>query len=86
MRPQHSWILVGIGLLVVTAVLASSLVFSFFASSECVSSGGSYDYLANRCDFSQNHAFIPFYRTWSFWLAAVFCAAGLWAVGRGASR
>jgi hypothetical protein len=86
MRPQHSWLLIGTSLLVVAVVFASSLVFWFFASGECVSSGGSYDYLAHRCNFSQNHAFVPFYRTWSFWFAAAFGVAGSWAIGRGASR
>ena len=83
MRPKHLWPFIGVLLLLGGAVLLWPLVSAFFASGDCVSSGGSYDYLAHRCDFSQNHSFIPFYRTWSFWLATVAGLAGFWAVGRG---
>jgi hypothetical protein len=82
MRPKLLWPLIGTLLLVFATAVLAPLVWAFFASGDCVSSGGSYDYLAGRCDFSQNHPFIPLYRTWSFWLASAAGLTGFWAIGR----
>ncbi len=81
MRLRISWLLLGVFLLAVAAALVWPLVSAFFASDACLDSGGSYDYLVGRCDFTQNHPFIPFYSTWSFWLAMVASLTGFWAIG-----
>ncbi|WP_141400871.1 hypothetical protein [Pseudoxanthomonas wuyuanensis] len=86
MTKSRVLVVLGALLLVGGAVLFWPLVSGFFASGTCVSSGGSYDYIGDRCDFSQNHPFIPFYRAWSFWLAVAASVGGFYAVGRGVGR
>lgn len=69
-------------LFAVGVLLFGSLVWTFFASGECVSAGGSYDYSAGRCDRVASHPFLPFYRDWTFWLAAAACVVGCLIIGR----
>ena len=85
MKPRFLWLTIGSVLLVVAAGLLLSLVWEFFVSGECVSSGGSYDYLLGQCDFSHNHVSVPFYRNWLFWLATVASGAGAWSLERGSA-
>jgi len=73
----------GASLFAVGLLLAASLVWTFFVSGDCVSSGGSYDYSAGRCDQAINHPFVPFYRTWTFWLASAACIGGCLVAWRG---
>lgn len=79
---RRTSVVFGTLLLIGSAMLFGALVKAFFASGDCVSSGGSYDYSAGLCDFSQNHQFVPFYRTGSFWLAMALGVVGFRALAR----
>ena len=82
MRAASPWPWIGALLLLASAAAAWPLIAGFFASGDCVSSGGSYDYLSRRCDFANNHPFVPVYRMALFWLAAPAGLSGLWFLGR----
>jgi hypothetical protein len=82
MRPKFPLVLVGALLLIAAAILIWPNVSTFFASDACLDSGGSYDYVAGQCDHSINHPFLPFYRTWTFWLSAIAAGLGSWLLGR----
>ena len=82
MRPKFPLLLVGVLLLIAAAILIWPNVSAFFASDACLDSGGSYDYLARQCDRSVSHPFIPFYRTWTFWLSAIAAVLGSLMLGR----
>ncbi len=86
MKKKHALTVVGALLLIGGAALSWPFIATFFASSDCVSSGGSYDYSAGLCDFQRNHSFVPFYRTWSFWVAALAFISGGLAINRGAAN
>jgi hypothetical protein len=82
MRPKIPLVLMGSLLLVAAAILIWPNISAFFASDGCLDSGGSYDYLAGRCDYHRNHPFLPFYRTWNFWLSAIAVVLGSIVFGR----
>ena len=84
MKPKLPLTVIGALLLIAAAILILPNISAFFASDACLDSGGSYDYVAGRCDYVQNHPFVPFYRTWSFWLAAIVAVMGSLAFGRSA--
>ena len=82
MRPKFPSLLIGALLLIAAAILIWPNVSAFFASDACLDAGGSYDYLARRCDHSVSHPFLPFYRTWTFWLSAIATVLGASVLGR----
>jgi hypothetical protein len=84
MKPKLPLTVIGALLLISAAILIWPNVSAFFASDGCLDSGGSYDYVASRCDYVQNHPFVPFYRTWSFWLATIAAVMGSLAFARSA--
>lgn len=59
----------GIALLVIAGILFWRLVSAFLASDTCLDAGGSYDYVARRCDYILSHPYVRFYLTWEFWVA-----------------
>lgn len=59
----------GVVLLVIAGILFWHLVSAFLASDSCLDAGGSYDYVAHRCDYVVSHLSVPFYRKWEFWAA-----------------
>jgi hypothetical protein len=58
--------LIGLSLL----VPATIYVMEFLAVDDCLDHGGSFDYSAGRCDFAQNHSFVPFHDRHDFLLGA----------------
>lgn len=84
MEQSRSLLFVGTVLVVVGVALTWSLVSTFLASGDCVSSGGSYGYSRGVCDYIKSHTFLPFYRNWFFCMALAGIIGGGLAIERGA--
>ena len=84
MKQNRSLLFFGAILVIVGVSSTWSLVSTFFASGDCVSSGGSYNYSLGVCDYTEIHIFLPFYRDWSFWMALAGIIGGGLAFERGA--
>ena len=85
MRKRFWPFVIGILLLAVAAYCSWLQASAFIASDACLDAGGSFNYSAAVCDFKQSHPHIPFYSSWSFWLAAVATLSGFWAIGHAAA-